>query len=189
MEANLYCRYRLARLSSELTRGLNDYLDCLEAEYDIRIEAHDLSDYIVEGLDQYQAEFDAIVLDFRDAVDEVEKRAFNICDSIEKDNPTDVDEKMDAVLGEAREMILKESGRLAGRLNSLNLRSSWRLSSSLHSPINDESRILCMWTCVEGCGRIEGVEGYEQHTTLYPNHHPQVSGDAGAPREGRQPSI
>ncbi|MGD0145552.1 MAG: hypothetical protein ABSB53_01705 [Nitrososphaerales archaeon] len=89
-----------------------------------------MSDYIVEGLDQYQAEFDAIVLDFRDAVDEVEKRAFNICDSIEKDNPTDVDEKMDAVLGEAREMILKESGRLAGRLNSLNLRSSWRLSPS-----------------------------------------------------------
>jgi hypothetical protein len=146
-----------------------------------------MSDYIVEGVDQYQTEFDAIVLDFRDAVDEIEKRAFNTCDSIEEDNTVNADERMEEVLGEAREMILRESGRLAGRLNSLNLRSSWRLSPSLLSSISDESRIFCMWTCAEGCGRIEGAEGYEQHRTLYPNHHPQASDDAGTLRDGRQP--
>jgi len=179
----------LARLSSEVTRGLNDYLDWLEAEYDIRIEAHDLSDYIAEGVDQYQAEFDAIVLDFRDAVDVIEKRAFSTCDSIEEDNPTDAAERMDDVLGEAREEISKESGRLTERLNSLNLRSSWRLSSSLLPSINDESRTLCVWKCAEGCGRIGGAEEYERHRTLYPRHHPQVSDDAGQPRDGRQPLV
>jgi hypothetical protein len=174
----------LARLSSAVIRDLNDYLDCLEAEYDIRIEAYDLSDYIVEGVDQYQAEFDAIILDFRDAVDEIEKRAFSTCDSIEEGNPTDADEKMHEVLGEARERILKESGRLAERLNSLNLWSSWRLPSNnnLGQPRMENNAIssarfqfLRAWICSEGCGRLEGAEEYERHRTLYPDHHPQVS--------------
>jgi hypothetical protein len=104
-------------------RSPNDYLDWLEAEYDISVEACDLSDYIVRNLDQYQAEFDAIVLDFYDTVDEIEKRAFDTSDSIEG-NEASVDEKMDEVLGEARERILKESGRLTKRLNSLNLQFS-----------------------------------------------------------------
>jgi hypothetical protein len=173
----------LARLFSAVTRGLNDYLDWLEAEYDIRIEAYDLSDYIVEGVDQYQAEFDAIIVDFRDAVDEIEKRAFSICDSIEEDDSTDAYEKTDEVLGEARERILKESGRLAERLNSLNLRPSWRLpsdSDDVGQPRVKDNAISsarfqfpCAWICAEGCGRIEGAEEYERHRTSYPDHHPQ----------------
>lgn len=187
MGGNLDCQYRLVRLSSAATRGLNDYLGYLEAEYDIRIEAHDLSDYIVKGKDQYQAEFDAIVRDFHGSADEIEKAAFDTCDSIEEDNPTDADEKMDGVLGKARERMLKESVRLTERLSSLNLRSSWRLSSSLLPSINDEPRIFYMWRCAEGCERIEGTEQYEGHRTLYPDHHPQVSDDVRPPRDGREP--
>ncbi|MGD0396806.1 MAG: hypothetical protein ABSB26_07885 [Nitrososphaerales archaeon] len=179
----------MARLSSEVTRGLNDYLGWLEAEYDIRIEAHDLSDYIVEGVDQYQAEFDAAVRDFRDAVDKIEKMAFDFCDSVEEDDPTDVDEKTDEVLREARDRILKESGRLTERLNSLNLRPSWRLSSPPLASSTEESRILRAWTCAEGCGRIEGAGGYEQHRTLYPVHHPHVSDEVGLPRDGGHPLV
>ena len=185
----------MARLSSTVTRGLNDYLDYLEEEYDIRIEAYDLSECITEGVDQYQSEFDAIVLDFRDAVDEIEKKAFSICDSIEEDNPTDAYEKTDEVLGEARERILRESGKLAERLNSLNLRPSWRLQSN-----NDVERqpraegnaisgvtfqFSCAWVCAEGCGRIEGAEEYERHRASYPDHHPQMR----RPRELRTGAI
>ncbi len=189
MGGNLDCQYRLTRLSSEVTRSLNDYLDWLEAEYDIRIEARDLSDYIVEGVDQYQAEFDAAVLDFYDAVDLIEKGAFDTCDSIEDDNPTDADERMDEVLGEAREKMLKESGRLTERLNSLNLRPSWRLSSSPLASDNDESRISHTWTWEEGCGRIEGAGRYEQHRIPYADHHPRVSDDLGPPGDGGRPLV
>lgn len=194
----------MARLSPAAIRRLSDYLDWLEAEYDIRIEARDLSDSIRENVDKYQAEFDAIVLDFRDAANKIEKEAFDICDSIEEANPTDADEKIDEVLGEARVRILKESGRLTERLNSLNLQPQWRLSS-FSSPSSDDdigpSRLednvisqarfqsLRAWTCAEGCGRIEGVEEYERHRALYLNHHPQVNDDAGPPRDGRQALV
>ncbi|MGP8057244.1 MAG: hypothetical protein ACLP9K_06565 [Nitrososphaerales archaeon] len=177
----------MARLSSEVTRGLNDYLGWLEEEYDIRIEAHDLSDHIVEGVGRYQAEFDAVVLDFRDAVDKIEKRAFEICDSIEEGDPTDADERTDEILREARDSVLKESGRLTERLNSLNLRPSWRLSSSPRASDVDEPRIFYVWACAEGCGRIEGAGGYEQHRSLYPDHHPHVSDGAGPTRDGGHP--
>ena len=69
----------------------------------------------------YQAELDAIVLDFYDTADKIEKRAFNTCDSIEEDNPTGAYEKIEEVLGEARLEIQKERRRLAQKLNSLNL--------------------------------------------------------------------
>jgi len=108
-----------------------DYLDWLEAEYDIRIDARDLSDSIHENVDQYQAEFDAMVLDFYDAVDKIEKEAFDTCDSIEERNSSDADERMNEVLRETSDGISKESGRLAERLNSLNQKFSRRPSSSL----------------------------------------------------------
>ncbi|HYB76174.1 MAG TPA: hypothetical protein VEC08_04370 [Nitrososphaerales archaeon] len=186
----------MARLSPAAIRGLSDYLYWLETEYDIRIEARDLNDNIHENMDLYQAEFDSMVRDFYYAVNEIEKEAFRTCDSIEEDEPTDADEKMNEVLGEARERILKESGRLAERLNSMNLQSSRWLPS-----INDDVgpprvednvisqarfQFLCTWTCAEGCERIEGAEEYERHRTFNPNHHPHVSDDVGPPRDGRQ---
>ena len=189
----------MARLSPAAIRGLSDYLDYLEAEYDIRIEARDLSDGIHENLEKYQAEFGAMILEFYDAVDKIEKKAFDICDSIEEDAPTDADEKMDEVLREARERILKESGRLSEKLNSLNLQSSQWLPSinDVVGPSRVEDNVISQarfqflraWTCAEGCGRIEGTEGYEQHRTLNSNHHPQVSDDVGPPRDGRQPLV
>lgn len=97
-----------------------------------------MSDSIQENVEQYQAEFDAMVRDFYDAVDEIEKEAFDACDAIEEDNPTDANEKMDEALGEARERVLKESGRLAERLNSLNLRFSQGLSSFLLPSIDED---------------------------------------------------
>lgn len=78
---------------------------------------------------------------------------------------------------------------LAERLTSLSLRFSQRLPSSQLPSINDESRSFYVWTCAEGCGRIDGVRQYEQHQTRYPKHHPQMSDDVGLPREGRQPSA
>jgi hypothetical protein len=167
----------LARLSPAAKRGLNDYLDCLEAEYDVRIEAHDLSDFIAGGLDQYQEKFDAIVLDFRDAVDEIEKRAFDACESIEEEDPTDADGRLDEALGDARDRILKESGRLAERLNSLNLRSSWQLSSLMPPSVNDGVSVLKAWSCADCSWEIKGEGQYEWHRTLYPDHHPRVSAE------------
>lgn len=79
-----------------------------------------------------------MVRDFYDAVNEIEKEAFDACDTIEEDDPTDAGEKMDEALGEARERILKESGRLAERLNSLNLRFSQGLSSFLLPSTSDD---------------------------------------------------
>jgi len=79
-----------------------------------------------------------MVREFYEAVDEIEKEAFDACDAIEEDDPTDADEEMDKALGEARKRVLKESGRLAERLNSLNLRFSQGLSSLLLPSIEDE---------------------------------------------------
>lgn len=177
----------MVRLPSAVIRGPNDYLGYLEAEYDIRIEARDLSDSIHANMDKYQTEFDAMVRDFYDAVDKIEKKAFNVCGSIEDGDPTDADEKMDGMLGEARVRILKESGRLAERLKSLNMQSSWWLPSSPLQSIDDVLRVSDVWICAEGCGRIQGAEEYELHRALNPNHHPQVSDDVGLPIDGRQP--
>lgn len=179
----------MARLSPAAIRRLSDYLDWLEAEYDVRIEARDLSDSIHENVDKYQAEFDAIVQDFRDAATKIEKEAFDTCDSIEEANPADADERIDEVLGGARDRILKESRRLTERLNSLNLQPQWQQPSFSLPSINDELRVSDAWICAEGCGRIEGTEQYERHRTLYLNHHPQVSDDVGPPRDGRQALV
>ncbi|MGD0395858.1 MAG: hypothetical protein ABSB26_02980 [Nitrososphaerales archaeon] len=163
-------------------RGLNDCLVYLETEYDTHIEARDLSDSIHDNVDKYQTEFDTMVRDFYDAVDKIEKSAFNICDSIEDDSPADPDEKTDEVLGEARVRVLKESRRLAERLNSLNLQPSWWLPSSRLPSIDDELRDSDVWICAEGCGRIQGAGEYERHRAFNPDHHPQVSDDVELPR-------
>ncbi|MGD0396512.1 MAG: hypothetical protein ABSB26_06340 [Nitrososphaerales archaeon] len=128
----------MVRLSPQVTRSLNDYLDYLESEYGIRIEARDLSNSIHDNVERYQAEFDAMVLEFYDAVDKTEKKAFNICDSIEEDDPTNADERIDEVMEETRGKICEEGGKLARRLNSLNLRLSQRVSSSLLLSISND---------------------------------------------------
>lgn len=127
----------MVHLSLAATRDQRDYLDWLEAEYDIRIGASDLSDDIRENVDQYQLEFDANVRDFYDAADEIEKEAFDDCDTIEDDS-ADAGDKTDEVLREARKRILKEAERLAEKLNSLNLRFSQGLSSSPLPSIDGE---------------------------------------------------
>ena len=114
--------YGLARLSSAVTRDRHDYLDCLEAEYGIRIEARDLSGSLHENVGLYQAEFDAVVLDFYDVVDGIERIAFEACDAIEERNAADADESVEELLKEARGRIRQEGGKLTRRLNSLNLR-------------------------------------------------------------------
>jgi hypothetical protein len=121
-----------------VTRDPNDYLDWVETEYDIHIEPRDLSGSIHENVEQYQVEFDAIVADFYDAADEIEKEAFEACETAAEEDPAGADEEIDEALGEARERILKEGERLTDRLNSLNLRFSHGLSSFLPSSINDE---------------------------------------------------
>jgi hypothetical protein len=116
------------------------------------------------------AQFDAIVHDFLDALDKIEKEKSDDCYSIEKDNPTRSDERIDEVLEEARERILEESGRLCQKLNHLNLKPQWRQPPSL----TWEAWGL-VWICAEGCGRIVGPDQHLRHLTLHPNHHPQVS--------------
>lgn len=74
-----------------------------------------------ENVDHYQAEFDAIVLDFYETVDEIEK-------------------KTDELLEEARDKTVEEGRKLVQRLNSLNLRFSQRLSSPLQPSVNDDAR-------------------------------------------------
>ena len=114
----------MVRVSSEATRGLNDYLAWLEAEYDIHIEARDLSGSIRENLNGYQEEFDAMVLGFYGAVDEIEKTAFDACSAIEEGNEADKDEMVDELLADTRGKICEEGGKLARRLNSLNVQFS-----------------------------------------------------------------
>jgi hypothetical protein len=67
-----------------------------------------------------------MVLDFYDAVDEIEEAAFDACDRIEAKNATGADENVNDLLEEARGKICGEGGKLARRLNSLNLRFSRR---------------------------------------------------------------
>ena len=184
-------------LSPAIVRGPSDYLGWLEGEYDIRIDARDLSDQLVrEDLELYQAEFDAMVQDFYHSVDKIEKAAFSTCDSIEENSPNDADEKEDDVLEDARASILEESGRLAERLNSLNLEvlqgqsspplrsvsADLGLSRGPDTVSKDKFQFLHAWTCAESCGTIVDMEEYERHRTLNPKHHPQVNYYVWPPR-------
>lgn len=115
----------MARTPPELTRSPNDYLGDIEQQYDVRIEALDLSDHIVDGLDRYQADFDAAVIDFYREADGIERRGFEACDSIEDDDPIDSDEEVNVVVENVRKEILQEARRLSERLSSLNLQPRW----------------------------------------------------------------